>query len=447
VLRSPLQHDQIDGVKEDQHHKKQHDLSSATEHNGKLEERLISYPNPPLHSHVSKIKIKPEAGKETNEYPVIEFRDEGSIKITISESQKYNKSIVVISSSVDSGSIPATTIMAETSYGISPVVGTSSNYSREDHTHGSPIYTASISPATTVMGEVSYGLSPVVGTGSLFARQDHTHGTPASDAVSPATTVMGEVTYGLSPVVGTGSLYARHDHTHGTPSAISVPSAAVSVVEEMTYGKTSAVGTGSEYAKNDHTHGTIPVHHQTIFTPIGFASADIPFRSFVGYYTNTSETDEEARALYLGRVSHVFSVAEAAINVKQSAVGLTWAEMAIFKGTPNIATGVTFDLLGYTDTSATFGTTGPKVVTINLSTSTAIGDHIWIAWGQHIKDAQQGDSPATFHPAVSDQVTSGMFQYQSATQPSAVSATAFLARDVSLEEVATSPLWTVVEMS
>ena len=33
---------------------------------------------------------------------------------------------------------PATTVQSETSFGISPAVGTSTNYAREDHTHGSP---------------------------------------------------------------------------------------------------------------------------------------------------------------------------------------------------------------------------------------------------------------------------------------------------------------------
>ncbi len=439
MLKTPLQHDQLSEIKEDQHHPKKHDLSSVTEHSGKLEERLISYPNPPLHNHVSKIKIKPEAGRETAAYPVIEFRGDGATSITISEITKYDKSIVVISSS-DRSTDPALTVVSETSYGQSPAVGTGSLFARQDHTHGTP---AAISPALTVVSETSYGQAAAVGTGSLYARQDHTHGTPASDAISPATTVMGEVTYGLSPVVGTGSLYARHDHTHGTPSAISVPSAAVSVVEETTYGKIPAVGTGSEYAKNDHTHGSVPEHGQTIYTPVGLSAADNMLRIWIGYPAYTTETDQEARVVYLGRVGKVFSTATVAINVMVAAVDLSWAEMGICTGTPTTGAVASFTLIGYTDVKATIQAAGVTTVTINLTTNTAIGDHIWFIWAQK-KNAQ--GSLASFTPCSADRVTCGIYQYRTNTQPSAMAApTTFSLYNITVSNP--EPQWVVVGMT
>lgn len=36
------------------------------------------------------------------------------------------------------GGTPATSVTSETTYGLSPAVGTGSNYARQDHTHGSP---------------------------------------------------------------------------------------------------------------------------------------------------------------------------------------------------------------------------------------------------------------------------------------------------------------------
>ena len=36
------------------------------------------------------------------------------------------------------GGTPATSVTSETTYGISPAVGASTNYARQDHTHGSP---------------------------------------------------------------------------------------------------------------------------------------------------------------------------------------------------------------------------------------------------------------------------------------------------------------------
>jgi hypothetical protein len=79
---------------------------------------------------------------------------------------------------------PASSVVSETSYGLSSAVGTSTNYARQDHTHGTPAAPAVPSPATTVVSETSAGQSPSVGTATTYAREDHTHGTPAAGAVS-----------------------------------------------------------------------------------------------------------------------------------------------------------------------------------------------------------------------------------------------------------------------
>ena len=42
-----------------------------------------------------------------------------------------------------------------------------------------PIIPSGLTPATTVVSEVSYGQAPSVGTSTNYAREDHTHGTPA----------------------------------------------------------------------------------------------------------------------------------------------------------------------------------------------------------------------------------------------------------------------------
>jgi hypothetical protein len=76
------------------------------------------------------------------------------------------------------------------------------------------------SPASTVTGPDAYGDAAVVGTGTDYARDDHNHGLPAATAVpAPASTVTGPDAYGASAVVGTGTAYARDDHNHGLPAA------------------------------------------------------------------------------------------------------------------------------------------------------------------------------------------------------------------------------------
>jgi hypothetical protein len=259
VLTSKLQHDQVDGVSENQHHSRKHDLSSTSDHAGSLDESKIKYPNPPLHNHKQVIKAKKEGGKETKEHSIIEFVDDGNTYITVTESKQYDKIIVTVSSSGGGGS-------------------------------------SSVSPATTVVDEVAFGQVPVVGTGTLYARHDHTHGTPASPTVpNPASTVMGELSFNLVPVVGTGTLYSRHDHTHGSPDVkiayrgdiltydtaltrfpsgtegqvltvdsgkacglrwSSTSSAASTVVSSYTFDQSAVVGTSSYFARADHLHGT-----------------------------------------------------------------------------------------------------------------------------------------------------------------------------------------------
>lgn len=74
-------------------------------------------------------------------------------------------------------------------------------------------------PATTVTGETTFGLRPNVGTSSDYARADHTHGTPALPSVpTPGDKVVAETKFGLVPKPGASTEYSRADHTHGTPT-------------------------------------------------------------------------------------------------------------------------------------------------------------------------------------------------------------------------------------
>jgi len=88
-------------------------------------------------------------------------------------------STVTIAATVPTVPTAASTVVAETSYGQSSAVGTSTSYARADHTHGTP---AAIAAASTVVAETSYGQASVVGTSTSYARADHTHGTPAVPA-------------------------------------------------------------------------------------------------------------------------------------------------------------------------------------------------------------------------------------------------------------------------
>jgi len=120
------------------------------------------------------------------------------------------------------------TVTAQTTYGASSGNGSSTNFSRADHTHGTPSLTNSTPSALAVGG------SGAVGTGTAPAREDHAHAMPSFGGVTAQTT------FGAASANGTSTSIARADHTHGTPthdnaahssinlSALAVPTANVS---------------------------------------------------------------------------------------------------------------------------------------------------------------------------------------------------------------------------
>ena len=132
--------------------------------------------------------------------------------VTIGENLTGDVLTVTVSASGGGGGgTPASSVVSETSFGQSPAVGTSSDYARGDHSHGTP----TVPLASTVVSETAFGQSSAVGTSTNVARADHTHGTPA---LPLASTVVSETSFGQSSAVGTSGDVARADHSHGTPA-------------------------------------------------------------------------------------------------------------------------------------------------------------------------------------------------------------------------------------
>lgn len=136
------------------------------------------------------------------------------------------------------------TVESETAFGQSPDVGSSGNFAREDHTHGTPTdpipaHVAQSDPHTQYQKEseknVANGYAGLEANGRVaisrlasgtpdgtkFIRDDGTLATPAGGggggSETPGDTVESETTFGLSPDAGIGAAFSRVDHTHGTP--------------------------------------------------------------------------------------------------------------------------------------------------------------------------------------------------------------------------------------
>jgi hypothetical protein len=116
----------------------------------------------------------------------------------------------------------------------------------------SVVITVAPSPSATVVTEQAFGQASSAGSSADYSRGDHTHGTPANPAPTASGTVISETAFGQAANAGAAATFSRGDHTHGTPSL----TAAVSVVTEQAFGQASAVGVSTNYARQDHTHGT-----------------------------------------------------------------------------------------------------------------------------------------------------------------------------------------------
>ena len=239
--KTQLKHDALSEIKPDQHHSQKHDLNGK-DHDGKLSESKISYPNPPLHSHIGKIKAKIQGEKETGEQQLLEFIPEGGIQLSLFENKQYGKIQLTISGSSGGGGgsgTPATTVESAYVFGQTAVVGTGSNYAREDHDHGS------IVAAVTSESAYTLGQTATVGTSSLASRADHRHGSVSGNTTTESSYVLDQIA-----VVGTSSLVSKADHIHGAVKG------ATTSVSAYTYGQTALVGTSSYAAREDHRHGT-----------------------------------------------------------------------------------------------------------------------------------------------------------------------------------------------
>lgn len=97
------------------------------------------------------------------------------------------------------------TVTSQTNYGDTSTSGTSTNYARADHTHGTPSLTSTAPTALSITD------SAAVGTATTPSRADHQHAGPGFGAVTSQTS------FGAGSSNGSATTVSRSDHTHGTP--------------------------------------------------------------------------------------------------------------------------------------------------------------------------------------------------------------------------------------
>ena len=167
----------------------------------------------------------------------------------------------------------------------------------------------------SVTSQTTYGASSGSGSSTDYARTDHTHGTPSLTNTTPQALAIGG-----AGAVGTGTAPARDDHTHAMPSFGNVTS-------ETTFGGSSANGTGTSVARNDHTHGT-PVHDNTAHSAINLnalatPTADLNLNNYkiTNLATPTASTDAATKGYVDGVAEglHIHAASYAATTANLNA--------------------------------------------------------------------------------------------------------------------------------
>ena len=134
----------------------------------------------------------------------------------------------------------------------------------------------------SVTSQTSYGASSGNGTSTNFARADHTHGTPALTGTTPQALAIGS-----TGAVGTGTTPSREDHVHEMPDFGNVTS-------QTTFGASSGNGSSVDVARADHTHGT-PTHDNAAHSAINLSALAVPTANVSwGSYKITSLADPSA---------------------------------------------------------------------------------------------------------------------------------------------------------
>ena len=128
--------------------------------------------------------------------------------------------------------------------------------------------------------------------------------------------------------------------------------------------------------------------------------------------TTLTLTSTNCYCIYLGRVERNFNTINLAYRITTAAATITWAEVAIYKGTPTLGNNATLSSrLGFTDVSGSWQSTGQKNTSVSVS-GLAAGDDIWAVFSNSATTA------AAVRAGLADDVNGGFFQTVTNKRPS-----------------------------
>jgi hypothetical protein len=207
----------------------------------------------------------------------------------------------------------------------------------------------------TVTAQTTYGATSGNGSSTNFARADHTHGTPPLTNTTPQALAIG-----ANGAVGTGAAPAREDHVHEMPDFGNVSA-------QTTFGASSGNGSSADVARADHTHGT-PAHDNAAHSAINLSAlavptANVPFATYKITGLGNPTDDQDAATKYY---------------VDQAVQGLTWKVAANLLSVVNAPlTGATGTLNIDTYGALTSADAGYRIVLTNQTTDADNGIYVY----------------------------------------------------------------------
>lgn len=244
-----------------------------------------------------------------------------------------------------------------------------------------------ISQFGSVSSQTSYGDTSSNGTSTDYARADHTHGTPSLSTNTPQS-----LSVGGSGSAGSGTLPSKDDHVHAMP-------AFGTVTAQTTFGASSSNGTSVDIAHSDHTHGT-PVHDNAAHSAINLSALAAPAANVSwGGYRITSLADPSS-AQDAATKAYVDSVAQG-LNIHDPVSAATPASLASLTGgtvtynNGSSGVGATLTLsVALTTLDGYSLSNGNRIIVKNESNTAYNGVYTWATGGTVLTRATDADTPA-----------------------------------------------------
>jgi hypothetical protein len=102
-------------------------------------------------------------------------------------------------------------------------------------------------------------------------------------------------------------------------------------------------------------------------------------------------TSNSTFAVYVGKAPRGFSSATVRLRVTTAAATITWAEVAIARGSVSVGGSPSLTVVGWADVAAIVNSTGQKSITVNVASSQVVApnDDLWVLIGNSATTALQ----------------------------------------------------------